>query len=51
VLLCGGPSAEERRMGDAILSHMRSRDQVTGPDRQGHPASASSRWPRAPPSC
>jgi len=29
VLLCGGPSAEERRMGDAILSHMPSREQVT----------------------
>jgi heptosyltransferase I len=29
VALCGGPGVEERRMGDAILSHMRAREQVT----------------------
>ena len=29
VVLCGGPSAEERRMGDAILAAMKAREDVT----------------------
>jgi heptosyltransferase I len=29
VVLCGGPGAEERRMGDAILASMKSRAEVT----------------------